>query len=343
MPIEAMLPRPSMIREKLRQREPHALWHLFGWGGGAAVALVAVALASLTQRGDEQLSAALTAPPPAAPMAVAELPPRVVKTERLVDTDAEVLRLAAQVRALTADRDRLSARLANLEQGLDDVTGSIKQQAERVAKAAPVAAPAPPPPPLSPPPSTGGAAPLSPPLVNVLAPDDPPSPAIAPLALLPRELSAAWPDAPAKPEPKAEPQSELTIGTRLEFKPEPKINAKSAPAEATAPPPATIATLVPIEEKPAAGAGDFAVDLGGSWHIDNIHKRWAAVKAAYGPDVAGLEPRMGHEKRPGYLPYRLVVGPLPNKAAADKLCAHLTPGHYACRPTHFSGDKLASP
>jgi hypothetical protein len=47
--------------------------------------------------------------------------------------DAEQRRLAEAVRALSADRDRLAARLATLERSLDEVTGSIPPPAARPA------------------------------------------------------------------------------------------------------------------------------------------------------------------------------------------------------------------
>ena len=48
---------------------------------------------------------------------------------RSSETEAETRRLAEAVRALTADRERLAARLGTLERSLEDVTGAIKQQA----------------------------------------------------------------------------------------------------------------------------------------------------------------------------------------------------------------------
>ena len=44
----------------------------------------------------------------------------------------ETRRLSETVQALTADRDRLLARVASLERSLEDVTSSIKRQAAAV-------------------------------------------------------------------------------------------------------------------------------------------------------------------------------------------------------------------
>ncbi len=51
--------------------------------------------------------------------------PRVARAPVQVANDAEQRRLSDAVRELSADRDRLQARLASLERNLDDVTGSI--------------------------------------------------------------------------------------------------------------------------------------------------------------------------------------------------------------------------
>src|SRR5262249_6600369 len=51
---------------------------------------------------------------------------------RAGDMENETRRLSETVQALTADRDRLLARVASLERSLQDVTGSIKRQAAAV-------------------------------------------------------------------------------------------------------------------------------------------------------------------------------------------------------------------
>ena len=60
--------------------------------------------------------------------------------------DAETRRLADAVRILTADRDRLAARVSALERNLDDVTGSIpgRPGSERAGAANPAASALPP-------------------------------------------------------------------------------------------------------------------------------------------------------------------------------------------------------
>lgn len=128
---------------------------------GAALALLAVALTSLTDTGSERLRVA--APPPALPVEQAiatideparptsksdslarplsvepqqtaiqtrpirpEIPNEIAaEMERVKKDRAEMDRLAATVRELAVDRDRLRERVAGLEQELANVTGSI--------------------------------------------------------------------------------------------------------------------------------------------------------------------------------------------------------------------------
>jgi hypothetical protein len=112
---------PPIMVKPLR-RNP--LWRLLGWGGVACLALVAVVLTGQTEAGSRRLRLALDGS--AEPAAVAALP-------RAGESSAETRRLVAQVHELTADRDRLNARIATLEHHLEDMTGSIKQQGEQIA------------------------------------------------------------------------------------------------------------------------------------------------------------------------------------------------------------------
>lgn len=127
MATEIVPPEPDLatIQKRLR-RGP--IWRLFGWGSTACLALAAVALTSQTEAGSKRLRLALGFSGEPASV-VAALPPGMDAN------DAETRRLAAQVRDLTADRERLNARIALLEHHLEDMTGSIKQQGEQIAAA----------------------------------------------------------------------------------------------------------------------------------------------------------------------------------------------------------------
>jgi hypothetical protein len=132
-------PEPSAalapVRPKFGLRD---LFRLSVWGVSAACALFVALYATTTEVGRDRLF-----------VAVAEihevLMPTGVKPIRPLDA-REGRRLAETVRSLAADRDRLVARVATLEQSLDGITGSIAR-AEKTAPTAPsapiTAAPAP--------------------------------------------------------------------------------------------------------------------------------------------------------------------------------------------------------
>ena len=98
------------------------LRHAVLWGATAAVAL---SIAVFSSHGDfdaERLADAFRGPgtSPAA---------------RPLDAQAETQRLAQAVHGLTIDNEQLKARLATVEQDLNDVTGSIGKQIEAVQTA----------------------------------------------------------------------------------------------------------------------------------------------------------------------------------------------------------------
>jgi hypothetical protein len=186
---------PDLREPHRRSREFNALLWLGGWGGAAAIALIALAIASQTKTAGERLRQVFAINEPAA---IAQMPPRVTQLE------SNVQLLSAQVRALTVERDRLAGRIALLESSIDDMTGAIKRQAAATAaalaaKPAPPAPSAPattaaaaPPTAAPPPPSTAPAAaskpdasntasvPMPPTRVAAVAASEPPPPASTP-------------------------------------------------------------------------------------------------------------------------------------------------------------------
>ena len=136
------------------------LFRLAVWGVSAASALFIALYAATTEIGRDRLFVAFAE--------IHEvLMPTGVTPIRPLDA-REGRRLAETVRSLAADRDRLLARIATLEQSLDGITGSIA----RVEKAARTASPSPgpnaPAPSVAPAPS---AAPAEPPPTRS-APDE---------------------------------------------------------------------------------------------------------------------------------------------------------------------------
>lgn len=90
------------------------------WIGLATVAVLTAVLTARTETGIRRIATLIT--PPAAER-TAKAP--VQLAHRQSDQEAEQRRLSETVRALAADRDRLTARLTTLERSLEDVTGSI--------------------------------------------------------------------------------------------------------------------------------------------------------------------------------------------------------------------------
>jgi hypothetical protein len=117
---------PDLREPRRRSREFKTLLWLGGWGGAAAIALTALAIASQTKTAGDRLRQVFAINEPAA---IAQMPPRVTQLE------SDVLLLTAQVRALTVERDRLAGRIALLESSIDDMTGAIKRQAAATAAA----------------------------------------------------------------------------------------------------------------------------------------------------------------------------------------------------------------
>lgn len=302
--------------------EMAALWRLGTWGACAAAALIAVAVASQTERGGERLHSAFAAPAPVDTLAIAEA------RQRAAEAQAETERLAAQLRDLTADRDRLAARVAGLEHNFEDITGSIKREvAEVAARVAPPppadlpkiasvapAQPVPPPAPAAPPPEEKAKA-IS--QDGALQASPPPAPPPAPVAAAP-VAAAVPPAAPAAPVAAAAPPA-----------PAPEVKIAAAPAAEPA---------LPQPGKPAIG-----IDIGGSSTLALLNARWTAMKAHHGPLLLGLRPLALHERRPGRLPYRLVLGPLPDVGTAARLCTQFAAARAACHPARYAGEALAHP
>lgn len=321
MAIKQAPPQPDLpnIRRHLRARP---LPRLLGWGGAATLALAAVALTNQSEDGRQRLQTAI-AYVSAPARAVAQIPPGASQAE------ARTEQLAAQLRELSVDRERLSARIAVLERNLEDMTGSIKRQSDKPEAAQTASTPPPTPAPVATfPPLT----PLAMPAIGESTPGwqvaaKPPEPAELappPAEVAPPQVAEPAPTPPqaAEPPPAAAPQAAEPLPEPV---PLPPVRVAAAPSE-PAPPP-----------KP-----EYGIDLGSAASLEALRVHWAAVKANYGPLLAGLRPLAAqHPRRPSGVTYRLVAGPLPNMAEAAQLCARFPPMRTGCRPTKFSGAQLA--
>jgi len=120
-------------------------------------------------------------------------------------------------------------------------------------------------------------------------------------------------------------------------------DAPAPSAEAVPLPPTRVAAAPATNEPdpPVSSPSEFGLDLGGATTMDGVRQRWITVKANFGPLLSGMHPLAAREHRPGSTGYRLVVGPLPNSAAATSLCAHFTAARTACRSAKFDGEQIA--
>ena len=112
-------------------------------------------------------------------------------------------------------------------------------------------------------------------------------------------------------------------------------------------PPATIA-VAPVESSQAETAEtttartDFGVDLGGGTSLASLRTAWDQIRRNHAGALEGLRPVIGvRDGKGGQVDLRLVVGPIPNAAAAAKLCAVLAAGGLSCQPAMFDGQRLA--
>jgi hypothetical protein len=174
------------------------------WAGLAAIAVGGLVLAAQTQTGGERLARMFALGPGPVAMRSAPPPPPAIPA-RPPEVDGETRRLAETVRLLAADRDRLSARLDQLERSLD-VTASVPRDAPS-------------------PPAAG--APTAPPPSWSFTPDLPPAAGIPALGAAPANPVPAA-DAPVGPSAARQPaaasgglvateQATASVATRTEF------------------------------------------------------------------------------------------------------------------------------
>jgi len=238
------------------------------------------------------------------------------------DAEMEARKLADAVRQLSADRDRLMARIATLERNLGDVTGSISagQSAQRPAERNPTAANVPPM--LAP-------APAAPPAPNPPAPSQVVAPAGGAQVVTPADGPPAAAPAPRS----AQPQGAANAANASQ-------TAQSAAGERFASIPAI------VDSGPGGSVAtktDFGIDLGGAANVDGLRALWQSVRAGNEALLDGLHPVVSIREgnKPGTFELRLGAGPLTNASAAARLCATLAAAALSCQPAVFDGQRLA--
>jgi hypothetical protein len=341
------------IVDRLIQAKPfdlRALLRLATWGCAAAAALM-LAVLSATVGPKHQTFASQTAAPQV-PAATVQL------TSRQTEPDKATRQLTETVSGLTADRDRLTARIATIERNLEDVTGSIKQQAAfppaspTTARQTSVHTPTVPPTPASIP--AQASAP-----VHSSTPAPAPGPASAPRpstlpALAPPPTATA--SAPAPPAPRNPAQAEKTTtpaATAPPPAPVPPPGAIAAPPSAPAAPPAATPSPEPkptrvanLPEASEADPGkthivDFGLDIGGSTTFDGLRALWNSVRHNTADLFDDLHPMVAvRENKSRGVDLRLVVGPIASSEAATQMCATLLAARRFCQMTIFEGQPL---
>jgi hypothetical protein len=305
--IEDPVPEPI----ELQRFDLHGLWRVLLWGASAAMAVAVVAGTAFSDIGSERLKqtiATLIEPlrtePPQPQVTVAQITALEQQTRTLSQT----------VRDLSAERDQMKGRLAILEQNLEDITGSIKRQTAKSATPQPV---------------------QEPPQAAAQPPVNEPPKAVAqtppPIVSAPETVVAATSPKLATPTPDA-----------------PTTTASTPPAADAAPaitgpvplPPTRVASVAPADQVPTTR--EIGVDVGGAASVDALRAHWAALKANAGPELVGLRPSMMmRQKQSGATDYRLVLGPMPNSAAAIRLCTRLAANKIYCRAGVFSVQQFA--
>ncbi len=149
------LAEPTAEAAKLRRFDGRGLWRAVFWGSAAVLAVVVVAGTALSDVGTQRFKVALASaldhfrstppaasePPPVMVLRAAEIERQTQELGRQtqefrrqnqeLNTQAQQLREA--VKQLSADRDQLKTRISLLEQNLEDITGTIKRQAQQPA------------------------------------------------------------------------------------------------------------------------------------------------------------------------------------------------------------------
>ncbi len=295
-----------------------------GWGVCAITAVAVAVFAVRTESGNDRANTAFAT----INGAQRQQALRTTGAEMLARADAEreARRTTDLVRILVADRERMAQRIAILERNLEDLTGSVKRQAEPRAPAVP--------PNAGPPPVTAKA---SPPAVAA-APaanradevpgrkDEPtPRPMIVPVEPLPA------PEAPAATQAKSLPNNALTV-----------LQAYASAAS----PVASVVAVTPPEAAaatPPTPRTEYALDLGTSPNLAGLRTLWEKTRSRQPSRLDGLQPLVSVREgtRPGSTELRLLAGPITNRAAVARICAALVVAGVPCQPALFEGQKLA--
>lgn len=153
----------------------------------------------------------------------------------------------------------------------------------------------------------------------------------------PAPVTFEVPAPPSNPEAQVAPPSPEPHPQTAEQPPSPVRTATQVVAAVPQNPPAA------ANEVPTTTRTEFAVDLGGEKTVDGLRARWASLRGNHGTAFDGFRPviHVRDGQKPGTVELRLVAGPIPNAAAAARLCAKLQTSGVPCTPTVFDGQRLS--
>jgi hypothetical protein len=173
----------------------------------------------------------------------------------------------------------------------------------------------------------------------------PPPPPVA-IISVPSEKQKSADKAKAAAEKRASEQRATARIVSVVETPKPEQPAAAEPAEAA---PKLETGSIPAASPPAITFGapqvtpakqqTYAVQLGAGPSLDALRMSWLALRDQHGDALGTLQPRFV-APRGGSGPYRLVAGPLPSKADAEKVCTDMGLGRGACLPTTALGHPL---
>jgi hypothetical protein len=147
----------------------------------------------------------------------------------------------------------------------------------------------------------------------------------------------AAPAATPPPPQIAQPET-VTVQTVLP-RPAPQMQPVAPAVQASvAPEPAEAAAVTP---PPAPARPQYGLDLGSATTVEGLRLLWTNAKSRHGTALEGLRPLMivRDHARPGGVELRLIAGPVPNAAAAARLCAAMA--GTVCQPAVYEGQRLA--
>jgi hypothetical protein len=98
----------------------------------------------------------------------------------------------------------------------------------------------------------------------------------------------------------------------------------------------------PTRDIPVSIRTEFGLDLGSAPTVEALRGAWTIALRRHGKLLEGLYPVVHRRERPrgAGMELRLVAGPLPNAAAAARICAAMTAAGAICQPSIFEGQRL---